>query len=98
VFSRKDYAGPPLVDLIDVIEYVKPTALIGLSTIGGIFTPTVLQTMAALNPRPIVFPLSNPVRLSECTYEDAMKHTNGSVIFASGSPFAPIGDRHPGQG
>lgn len=32
-FSRKDYAGPPIKKLIDVIEHVKPTALLGLSTV-----------------------------------------------------------------
>ena len=32
-FSRKDYAGPPIKELIDVINYVKPTALFGLSTV-----------------------------------------------------------------
>jgi len=31
-FSRNDYAGPPLTALVDIIEYVKPTALLGLST------------------------------------------------------------------
>ena len=32
-FSRKDYNGLPLTNLTDIIEYVKPTALFGLSTI-----------------------------------------------------------------
>jgi malate dehydrogenase (oxaloacetate-decarboxylating)(NADP+) len=59
------------------------------------FTKEVIQLMAALNPRPIIFPLSNPVRLSECTFEDAMVHSNGRAIFASGSPFDPIGSREP---
>jgi malate dehydrogenase (oxaloacetate-decarboxylating)(NADP+) len=31
-FSRKDYSGPPLTKLVDIIQYVKPTALLGLST------------------------------------------------------------------
>lgn len=32
-FSRKDYSGPPIKKLIDVINHVKPTALFGLSTV-----------------------------------------------------------------
>lgn len=32
VFSRKDYNGPPMTDLTEIISYVQPTALLGLST------------------------------------------------------------------
>jgi hypothetical protein len=32
-FSRSDYSGPPLTNLAEIIKYVKPTALLGLSTI-----------------------------------------------------------------
>jgi len=102
VFARHDYNGRPITNLLDILEYVKPTALLGLSTTKDAFTPQVIQTMAALNPRPIIFPLSNPVRLSECSFEDAVKHTSGQVLFASGSPFPEIeyGNQtlHPGQG
>lgn len=86
-FSRKDYTGPPMTDLVDIIEYVKPTALLGLSTIKGAFNQAVIETMSALNPRPIIFPLSNPVRLSECEFSEAVEWSGGRVIFASGSPF-----------
>lgn len=101
-FSRDDYGGTPMTDLVEIIKYVKPTALFGLSTITGAFTPEVIQTMASINPRPIIFPLSNPVRLSECSFVDAVQYTNGSVLFASGSPFPdqPFQGTtlYPGQG
>jgi malate dehydrogenase (oxaloacetate-decarboxylating)(NADP+) len=62
----------------------------------------VIDAMAALNPRPIIFPLSNPVKLSECEFHEAVEHTYGTVLFASGSPFPEMDyeDRtlHPGQG
>lgn len=101
-FSRKDYSGPPIKDLVDIISFVKPTALIGLSTIGGAFTDEVIEVMSGFNARPIIFPLSNPVSLSECTFDHAMEHSRGTVIFASGSPFPEMQYqgklRVPGQG
>ncbi|KAJ7104458.1 hypothetical protein B0H15DRAFT_766683 [Mycena belliarum] len=101
-FARRDYRGPPIKDLLDVLDYVKPTALMGLSTVSGAFSRAAIETMAALNPRPIIFPLSNPVKLSECTFDDAVKYTNGTVLFASGSPFPEIPWQgrtlFPGQG
>lgn len=87
-FSRDDNAGKQYKSLIDVVDYVKPTILMGLSTIGGIFSPEILTKMSQWNEHPIVFPLSNPSANSECTFEDAIKYTNGKVLFASGSPFA----------
>ena len=72
-FARTDYKGPPLTDLVEIINYVKPTALLGLSTIRNAFTEEVVKAMAALNTRPIIFPLSNPISLSEVDFEDAVK-------------------------
>ncbi|THV05227.1 malate dehydrogenase [Dendrothele bispora CBS 962.96] len=89
-FARTDYQGPPLKKLADIVEYVKPTALLGLSTLRNAFTEDVVKLMASINKRPIIFPLSNPVSLSEVDFEDAVKWTNGSVIFASGSPYKPV--------
>jgi len=101
-FSRDDNNGEQFPTLEAIIDYVKPTALMGLCTTGGVFNETVIRKMAALNERPMIFPLSNPVHKSECTFEQAMNWTDGKVIFASGSPFPAYtynGVEHtPGQG
>ncbi|KAF8908942.1 hypothetical protein CPB84DRAFT_1744047 [Gymnopilus junonius] len=101
-FARTDYQGPPLTSLVDIIKYVKPTALLGLSTIRNAFTEECVRLMASFNTRPIIFPLSNPVSLCELDYSDAVHWTNGSVVFASGSPYNPIEFEgkvyEPGQG
>lgn len=88
-FARNDNEGKRFKTLREVIEYVKPTILMGLSTIGGAFDGPILNRMAELNKRPIVFPLSNPSSQSECTFEEAVYFTDGRVVFASGSPFQP---------
>lgn len=87
VFSRSDNNGQQYKTLDEVIDYVKPTILMGLSTIGGAFTEDIIKKMTNFSERPIIFPLSNPVSKSECTFVDAMKHTDEKVLFASGSPF-----------
>ena len=77
-------------DFLDAVESVKPTAIIGVSGKPKMFTPQVLEAMARLNHRPIVFSLSNPTCKTECTAEEAYKWTQGRAIFASGSPFDPV--------
>ena len=73
-----------------------------LTHLQGAFNQDVIEAMAAINTRPIIFPLSNPVRLSECEFHEALEFTQGSVLFASGSPFPDTEwdgrVRYPGQG
>lgn len=90
--QKKCYAGnvPAAATLLEAVEALKPTALIGTSTIAKAFTQEVIEAMAESTERPIIFPFSNPTSKSECTAEDAYKHSKGKAIFASGSPFAPF--------
>lgn len=101
-FAREDNQGKQYKTLEEVVEHVRPSVLMGLSTIGGAFTPKLLQRMAELNDRPVIFPLSNPSSKSECTFEEAIVHTKGKCLFASGSPFPTLHyegkDLVPGQG
>nr|ODN92478.1 malate dehydrogenase (oxaloacetate-decarboxylating)(NADP+) [Cryptococcus depauperatus CBS 7841] len=101
-FIRTDTEGKEYPSLESVIDYVKPTALVGLSTTFGAFSESAIRRMAELNEMSIIFPLSNPTSKCELAFSDALKWTNGRVLFASGSPYPPqeyAGKyREPGQG
>ncbi|TCT04214.1 NAD-dependent malic enzyme [Aquabacter spiritensis] len=111
VKSRTDIAGfqapfahdhAPLTSFVDAIKQIKPTGIVGVSTVPKLFNQAVIEAMAEINDRPIIFPYSNPTSRSECTAEEAYKWSGGRAIFASGSPFPPVtlGDKTfvPGQG
>jgi malate dehydrogenase (oxaloacetate-decarboxylating)(NADP+) len=92
----------PIKNFVDAIEAVKPTAIIGVSTVAKAFNQQVIEAMARINQRPIIFPYSNPTSHSECSAEEAYRWSDGRAVFASGSPFPPVRWRDrtlvPGQG
>ena len=89
---KRPYAheGPRITDFLQAVETLKPTAIIGVAAVGGTFTQPVVEAMARINERPIVFALSNPTSKSECTAEQAYAWSGGRALFACGSPFDPV--------
>jgi malate dehydrogenase (oxaloacetate-decarboxylating)(NADP+) len=76
----------PVSTFVEAVKALRPTGIIGVSTVPMFFTREVIQTMAEINERPIIFPYSNPTSRSECTAEEAYSWSSGRAIFASGSP------------
>ncbi|MBT4769234.1 MAG: NAD-dependent malic enzyme [Rhodospirillaceae bacterium] len=97
------YAHPhaPEQDFVAAVESIKPSTIIGVSTIGGAFTKSVVEAMTLLNDRPIIMALSNPTEHAECTAEQAYTWSGGKAIFAAGVQFPPVTvngqDFMPGQ-
>ena len=83
-------ADPGKITLEETIDNARPSILIGVSATPGTFTEALVKKMAAMNERPLVFPLSNPTSKSECTAEQAVQWSDGRAIVATGSPFAPV--------
>ena len=93
---------PPIDNFLEAVNTLKPTAILGLSGQPGSFPKEVIEAMAKINKRPIIFALSNPTSKAECTAEEAYRWSKGRAIFASGSPFdaVKLGNKThvPGQG
>ena len=74
---------------VEAINAVQPQVVIGATGAPGTFTRAVIEHMSQINERPVIFALSNPTSLAECTAEQAYAWSEGRAIFASGSPFGP---------
>jgi malate dehydrogenase (oxaloacetate-decarboxylating)(NADP+) len=89
---QKPYAHQhaPTRDFVAAIESIKPTTIIGVSTIGGAFTQKVVASMSRINERPVILALSNPTEHAECTAEQAYTWSKGKAIYAAGVQFPPV--------
>ncbi|WP_231605254.1 NAD-dependent malic enzyme [Synechococcus sp. CBW1006] len=101
---RRDASGR--IGLLAVVEAVRPSVLIGTSTVAGAFTREVVETMlggldgdgstrgtslpGSVVPRPVILPLSNPTTLGEATPADLLAWSHGRALVATGSPFDPV--------
>jgi malate dehydrogenase (oxaloacetate-decarboxylating)(NADP+) len=98
VYAHK---AAPSKDLVETIERLKPTVLVGVSTKGGAFNQRVVEAMSRLNERPIIFALSNPTDKAECTAEQAYAWSKGKALYAAGVQFPAVTLNgktfHPGQ-
>jgi malate dehydrogenase (oxaloacetate-decarboxylating)(NADP+) len=100
---QKPYAHKhaPAKDFVAAIRSIKPTTIIGVSTVGGAFTKQVVEAMSEINERPVILALSNPTDKAECTPEQAYTWSKGKAIYAAGVQFPPVHyDGHtflPGQ-
>jgi malate dehydrogenase (oxaloacetate-decarboxylating)(NADP+) len=88
-FSHLDLATEQ-PQIVAAIEDFKPTILIGVSTVGKLFSKAVVDAMSRHNERPIIFALSNPSEKHECLPQDAYAWSKGKVVYAGGVQFPPV--------
>ncbi len=84
------HAHKPMTDFVEAIKDIKPSTIIGVSTIGGAFNQQVVEAMSQINERPIILALSNPTEHAECTAEQAYQWSDGKAIFAAGVQFPQV--------
>jgi malate dehydrogenase (oxaloacetate-decarboxylating) len=84
------------IGLLEVVERVRPTVLIGVSGQAGAFSEEVVRAMVrgleqeGRGVRPVILPLSNPTSRCEAAPADVIRWTEGRAIVGTGSPFAPV--------
>ncbi len=76
--------------LLEVVTQARPTILLGLTGVSGLFNEPLIRQMAENTERPIIFPLSNPTSNCEALPDDLIRWTDGKAIIATGSPFPDV--------
>jgi malate dehydrogenase (oxaloacetate-decarboxylating) len=76
--------------LLDAVRRVRPTVLVGTSTVHGAFTREVVDAMCAAVDRPIILPISNPTSKIEAMPADVIEWSLGKALVAVGIPVAPV--------
>lgn len=78
------------LSLLNIVNEVKPTILVGTSAVKGAFSKEIIKSMSENTATPIIFPLSNPPEKAEAKPEDILKWSKGKALIATGSPFQPV--------
>jgi malate dehydrogenase (oxaloacetate-decarboxylating) len=78
------------ISLLETVRRVKPTILLGTSTVQGAFTREVVEAMTEGTERPLVLPLSNPTSRIEAMPADVIAWSKGKALVAVGIPVPPV--------
>ena len=85
-----DWGKHGTIGLGEVVERVRPTILVGTSTVGGAFSEEIVRMMARNVDRPMIFPISNPTERIEAVPGDVIRWTDGRGLVATGTPWDPV--------
>jgi malate dehydrogenase (oxaloacetate-decarboxylating) len=85
-----EISGWGSTDLAGVVANVRPTIIVGTSTVGGAFSEEIIREMAKHVDRPLIFPLSNPTERIEAIPADLIKWTEGRALIGTGTPWDPV--------
>ncbi len=91
VHPRSEFPDLPKgADLATTVAAVRPTILVGTSTVFGAFNQKVVEEMTSYCDRPMIFPMSNPTSKAEGTAADIIKWSKGHALVATGVTSDPV--------